>query len=258
MKEINMDIYKVFDEDKRLCQSQSSSVEYTTNMKYIMDELQDDDHILELGAATGRYTIPLAKKGYQVTVLEYVTRNLEVLKTKIQSYHKIQPMLGNAIDLGIFPDESFDVVLNMGPLYHFPNKADQDLVVTETMRVLKKGGLAFFAFLNNDMVFTTEALLYNKEFLTKEDAYYNSNTNRVHNEPFTFLTISEIRQLMEHHNCEEYKFIGSDGLAELCAVQIDQLSKPAFDAWMKYHFYMCEKPEFLAASHHLLYMTKKK
>ena len=88
----------------------------------------------------------LAEFGYDVTALEYVERNLNILKSKVEKHHKIETILGDAMDLSQFKDESFDVILNMGPLYHFPNYEDRDRVVKESMRVLKKGGTAFFAF----------------------------------------------------------------------------------------------------------------
>jgi len=248
---------KIFNEDNRLCQSNASSVEYITNKAYILSELKQDDKILELGAATGRYTIMLADQGYNVTALEYVKKNLDVLKSKLEKEHNVKPILGNAIDLSQFDDESFDVVLNMGPLYHFPNEKDRDKVVKESMRVLKKGGTAFFAFINNDMVFVTEALMYNDNFLSDENDLYNKVSHKVFDDPFTVLTVDSIRQLMKSNQCNEYKFIASDGYSELLESKINSLSDEQFDKWMKFHLYTCEKIESLNSSHHLMYITKK-
>jgi len=247
---------ELFEEETRLCRSHSSSVEFLTNKKYILNELKPGDKILELGAATGRYTMMLADLGYDVTAVEFVEKNLEVLQSKIKEKHHITPVLGDAKDLSMFEDESFDVVLNMGPLYHFPQEQDRDQVVKESMRVLKKGGTAFFAFINNDMVFVTEALLYSKTFL-EDNHLYNKETHKIYDDPFTVLTIESIRNLMNKWGCDEYKFIASDGYAELLEQQIDQLSEDKFQKWLNFHFYMCEKKEALGASHHLLYVTKK-
>lgn len=248
---------EMFNEDTRLCRSNSSSIEYLTNTKYILDELKPGDKILELGAATGRYTMMLADKGYKITALEYVQHNLDILKSKIEKEHNIIPVLGDASDLSQFADESFDVVLNMGPLYHFPNEEDRNKAVSESMRVLKNGGTAFFAFINNDMVFVTEALMYSDEFLSDENKLYNKKNHKIVDDPFTVLTVEEIKKLMTNNNCTQYKFIASDGYGELLSKQIDSLSQEKFEKWMKYHFYMCEKLEALGASHHLLYITKK-
>lgn len=248
---------EVFDEDKRLSRSQASTIEYITNTKYILDELNPGDSILELGAATGAYTIMLADKGYNITALEFVESNLNVLKGKIKDHHKITPIVGDAKDLSQFADESFDCVLNMGPLYHFPNEEDRDQVVKESMRVLKKGGTAFFAFISNDMVFVTESLLYSTKFLDGEYKNYSKETHKIIDIPFTVLTVDTIRDLMNNNNAVEYKFIASDGYAELLEEHINKLPKDKFKRWLDYHFYTCEKPELLGASHHLLYITKK-
>lgn len=248
---------EMFDEEARLCRDKASSIEFITNKKYILQELKKGDKILELGAATGRYTITLAELGYEITALEYVEKNLEVLKGKLQGDHKVIPVLGNALDLSQFDDESFDVVLNMGPLYHFPNPKDRDKVVKESLRVLKKGGVAFFAFINNDMVFVTESLMYSTDFLSEDSPLYDKKTHKVVDDPFTFLTVEQIRDLMNDNGCNEYKFIASDGYSELLAPQINKLNDEAFKNWVEYHLYTCEKIESLNASHHLLYITKK-
>lgn len=248
---------ELFNEQNRLCRSKSSSVEFLTNKRYITKELNKGDKILELGAATGRYTIPLAEMGYDITALEYVESNLDILKSSLKSDHKVTPVLGNALDLSQFADESFDIVLNMGPLYHFPEHEDRDKVVKESMRVLKKGGKAFFAFINNDMVFVTESLFYSDKFLSDENNLYNKKTHKLYDDPFTVLTVDSIKSLMKTNNCDQYKFIASDGYAELLSDKIDKLNDKDFSKWMNYHFYMCEKPEALGASHHLLYITIK-
>lgn len=255
--DINKLYTEIFNEDKRLSRSQASKIEYLTNTKYILDELEKGDTILELGAATGAYTMMLAEKGFNVTALEYVEKNLDVLKSKIQEHHNVTPILGDAFDLSQFEDESFDCVLNMGPLYHFPNEEDRDTVVRETLRVLKKGGTAFFAFIGNDMVFVTESLLYTPSFLDGEYKYYGKESHKVVDIPFTVLTVNSIKELMKKHKCKEHKFIASDGYAELLEEHINKLSTEKFNRWLEYHFYMCEKPEILGASHHLLYITKK-
>lgn len=247
----------IFDEDKRLCHDQASQIEFLTNQRYILKYLKPGDHILELGAATGIYTTMLAKLGYQVTALEYVEKNIEQLKSKLTPAMKVTPLLGNAIDLSQFPDDSFDVVLNMGPLYHFPKHEDRVKVVKESLRVLKKDGYGIFAFINNDMVFVTEALCYNPDFLTDEDQNYHKPTHKVLDDPFTVLTVESIQALMTECGCVQEKLISSDGYAELLASKINSLSEDKFQKWLDFHFYTCEKPSSLNSSHHLLYITKK-
>ena len=71
--------YQNYDEEGRLL-SKHGMVEYVTTMKYIEKYLQPDMRIMEIGAATGRYSHALARKGYQVDAVELVEHNIEIFK----------------------------------------------------------------------------------------------------------------------------------------------------------------------------------
>ncbi len=84
--------YNKFNEEKRL-NSRHGRVEFITSMKYIHDclgnlmnekqrDLRSQIKILDVGAGTGRYSVPLAEEGYDVTALELVKHNLGRLKQK--------------------------------------------------------------------------------------------------------------------------------------------------------------------------------
>ena len=68
-------------------------------MRYIEKDLKLDSNILETGAGTGRYSIALAEKGYDVTSVELVPHNLDIMKEKVKPEHKIQIHEGNAYNL---------------------------------------------------------------------------------------------------------------------------------------------------------------
>ena len=99
--------YNTGDEDKRL-DSQHGQVEFLTTIKYIDKYLKPDDKILEIGAGTGKYSLYYANKGYDVTAIEYVRHNVDILKTKISENLNIVAKQGDAIDLSRFKDNSFD------------------------------------------------------------------------------------------------------------------------------------------------------
>ena len=72
----------------------------------------DNPKIIDIGAGTGAYSIPLANEGYDVTAVELIKHNLMTLK---KNSDKVKTYLGNAIDLHKFKDNTFDIVL----LKHF-------------------------------------------------------------------------------------------------------------------------------------------
>ena len=67
--------YSQRDENARLV-SRRGSVEYLTTMRYIHRFIRPGSRILEVGAGTGRYSIALAREGFQVTRLGTDKRGL--------------------------------------------------------------------------------------------------------------------------------------------------------------------------------------
>ena len=112
--------YNKFNEDKRLL-SRHGQVEFFVAMHYIKEIIGDRKNldIIDIGAGTGRYSLELDNLGYDVTAVELVKHNLMTLKKNAPDIKSYQ---GNALDLSRFKDESFDVVLLFGPLYHLIKK----------------------------------------------------------------------------------------------------------------------------------------
>lgn len=117
------------DEDNRLT-SKHGSVEFITSTMYIDRFLKKNSRILEVGAGTGRYSLYYASKGYKVNAIEYVKHNVEILKSKITVDMDIVAEQGDALDLSRFKDNTFDVTLVLGPLYHLYTREDQNKAIS--------------------------------------------------------------------------------------------------------------------------------
>lgn len=68
------------------------------------------------------------------------------MQKKLTKNHPISLRQGNAIDLSIYDDKIFDIVLLFGPLYHLHKEDDRQKCISEAKRVCKDDGLIFFAF----------------------------------------------------------------------------------------------------------------
>ncbi len=119
--------YGKFCEDKRLLRKHGQ-VEYRTSMKYIHDYLKPGDHILDIGAGTGRYSVALNQEGYEVDAIELVKYNLGMLKAKKSTVKAYQ---GTALDLSRYKDETFDITLLFGPMYHLFSYEDKLKALSE-------------------------------------------------------------------------------------------------------------------------------
>ena len=73
-------------EETRLERNRHGQLEYRTTMAYISRYAAPGCRVLEIGAGTGRYSVALAKLGYQVTAVELVEGNLKVLSVPVCCY----------------------------------------------------------------------------------------------------------------------------------------------------------------------------
>ena len=246
-------IYEFFDEENRLT-SPSGSVEFITTIKYIEDILKKDYKILDLGAGCGIYSIHFAKKGYDVTSVELVKRNIEIFRKKIKENWKINLIQGNAISLPMLEDNSFDVILLFGPLYHLYSKDEQEKCLLEVRRLLKENGKIFISFINNDMIPVTETS-YNANWFLKKT--YNENY-KVFDFPFVFHRLEDCRKLLTDVDLKIEKEIASDGFSELLAYNINKMSKENFKLYMEWHLKNCENKDKLSATNHFLFQCSQR
>ncbi len=102
--------------------------------------------VLDVGGGPGRYARWLAGLGYEVHLIEPVSRLVELARHADRDSPR--PLAGcrigdaRALDR---PDRSADLVLLLGPLYHLPDAADRVRALAEAHRVLRPGGVLFAA-----------------------------------------------------------------------------------------------------------------
>ncbi|CEN81767.1 class I SAM-dependent methyltransferase [Paraclostridium sordellii] len=98
--------------------------------------------IYDVGGGIGLYSSWLASEGNEVHLLELAPNSVEYA---IKSQSKDNLFKAEVCDARNInrENESADIVLLMGPLYHLQNKEDRKKVLNEAKRVLKKGGILF-------------------------------------------------------------------------------------------------------------------
>jgi SAM-dependent methyltransferase len=98
--------------------------------------LENVHTILDVGGATGAFSIPLAKRGYRVTHADLSPEMLAIARNKARDVPGIEFLEGNASDLARFADRSFDLVLNMDGAISFSG-SKAITAIRETCRVTR-------------------------------------------------------------------------------------------------------------------------
>ncbi|GAC1567509.1 MAG: hypothetical protein NVS3B14_13770 [Ktedonobacteraceae bacterium] len=100
----------VEDEDSRLERHQ---LEYDLTWRYMTRYLPPAGSILEIGAATGRYTLALCRRGYSVTAVDLSAALLQRCKLRFEAsglHRQVQFVVADARDLHAVPTTAFDAV----------------------------------------------------------------------------------------------------------------------------------------------------
>ena len=247
-------------EDDRLTKSKTHYLEFITTTTYIKKFLKTNDRILEVGAGTGAYSLYYANKGYQVDAIELVQENVDIMKSKIKDNTNINVIQGNALDLSMYADNTFDITLVLGPLYHLFKKEEQEKAISEAIRVTKPNGKIFIAFILTDI-----SIL---DFGFREGNVYNNygedkmitldfKPNNKEEQVFYMNYISEVKELMNKFNVKKLAYVATDGVGKLIKDTINNMTEEQYKLYVKYHLSICEREDLIGYSGHILSIVEK-
>jgi len=260
--------YNQFDEWGRL---DREPIEYQVNWHYIKKYLPKTGNILDNGAGPGKYSMELAKEGYNVTLADLTPRLVDIAKNKAMELNLNNQfndfLVADARELNMLEDDQFDASLMLGPMYHLQDEIDRIKAIKELKRVTKTGGLIFVAFMPRVRhIFTS--LLYPENWkpnnsmdainqFSETGCFNHSDKGR-----FTgayYFNIEEIKPFMESYGFESLELLGSNVGAIINQNSWDYWKdKGDEDKVIKLIIDKATDPYILGVSPHLLYIGRKK
>ena len=249
--------YGKFKEDHRLT-TRHGTVEFTTSMKYIHQALEgrQNPKILDVGAGTGRYSIALSREGYDVTAVELVKHNLDILRSK---HENVKTWQGNALNLHFLDDNTFDVTILFGPLYHLLTKEEKIQALLEAKRVTKQGGVILAAYIMNEYAVISYCFGENKmkECMQESRLSDDFHTVTAPDDLYSYLRLEDIDEIRKCAALERIKLFAQDGASDYMRRALNAMDEETFSYFIQYHLATCERPELLGASSHVVDILRK-
>ena len=251
--------YDNYDEDNRL-RSRHGMVEFLTTLRYIEKYLRPGMKMVEIGAGTGRYSHYFAQKGYCVDSLELVESNIEVFKRNTLPNEPVTIRQGDARDLSVFSDESFDVTLLLGPMYHLFRSEDKMQALSEAVRVTKKGGIVYVAYCGNDSTILQFCFLRGMLMDERYRKLVDLQTFKAGSDPAELFELNrkeEIEALRSNLDVTPLHFVAADGYANYMRQSLSEMEEELYELYLRYHFATCERQDMVGYSNHFLDIFRK-
>lgn len=236
-------------------------VEFLTTIRYIERYLKPGARILEIGAGTGRYSHYLARLGYAVDAIELVPLHVEQFRQDTQPGETVTVLQGDARDLSAFEDERYDVTLILGPLYHLTDEADRKQVISEALRVTKHGGVVFAAYILNEMTVMNYLFRKNRiaDLAVAEQAEQKAfRLEAIPEKGLAICRIEDVDALMSGYPVERLHLVGTEMFSGMIRDLLLRMDDAAFEHYVHYIETICERPDMIGLSGHILDVFRKK
>lgn len=250
--------YNKFNEDKRLTR-RHGNVEFQVTFDYILKYLGEPNakRVADIGAGTGRYSIPLHQLGTKVVAVEPYKCNLNVLKEKEPN---IEAYIGNAKNLKKLADNDFDLVLLFGPMYHLSTTEEKLQALNEAKRIAKPNGIIMIAYISNEYSVVMHGFKSHNvgKCVKLGQLDENFHTQYTESDLYSYSTPSDIDEILAKvDGLTRINIFGADGPSEYMRKEINEMSDDEYQTFINYVKHIAERPDLIGASAHIVDVVKK-
>lgn len=254
---------------ERLERRPMDRVNFETHRRMLSRFVRPGDHVLEIGAGPGRFTIELAKLGARVTVSDISPAQLDLNREKVAAAGAegavVERAVLDVVDLGRYGDGTFDAtVCYGGALSYVIEQADRAL--DEMLRVTRAGGHVLLTAMS--LVGSTrqylpalfeEAKTFGLDLVDREATSGDLPPETTGGQPMRLYRWADLETLLLRHGCgivaasaANCLSVGNDAALE--AVRSDDRLWKKFMDW---ELSACEQPGALDSGTHIIAVVRK-
>jgi len=253
---------------ERLTRHPYNRLELDTTMFFLKKYLPERGLVLDAGGGPGRYTVELAKLGFDVILLDLTPKLLEIaseqiMKAKVEERVK-EILQGSIDDLSTFKDNTFDAVICLGgALSHLVFDKQREKATTELVRVAKSNAPIFVSVIGklavcmNTIVFLWPELESAPEVYRKstESGDYLGGTGFA---PSHFYTPEELEREFGG-KAKILKMVGLEGMFSTHEKEYNEVYKMGKynEILWETHLKTCTHPSIVGISEHFMIICRK-
>lgn len=248
--------YNKHPEDLRLLR-RHGIVEFEVTMHHLRRFLKQGQRVLDIGAGTGRYTSALMAEGYQVKAVELVQRNIDVFLKREPTADVVR---GDARDMAFIADDTADVTLLLGPLYHLMGEEEKLKALNEAKRITKPGGVIFVAYLMNEYSILSYCFDEDRieDLMAKGFVDNEFHIRAEADELYDYIRIEDIDRLNERAGLERVTIFSPDGASDYMRTRLNRMTDKTFALFIEYQKFLSERQDLIGAGSHVVDVVKKK
>lgn len=259
---------------RRLVQDGYHELEFIVTMYLLDKHLPEKGLILDAGGGPGRYTIELARKGYDVILFDLSRECLKEAEKRIRNAgvkNRVKNIVqGSITDMAQFTDESYDAVVCLGALSHLVEKKDRESAASELVRVTKVGKPIFISVINLYGVFRTVLQRIQHELLAPSHRkMFSQGIHKAEwhkDEPdyqgfpdAYFFRPSELKELLEKYRVETIEMATCEGLSSHLKEETNKIyeNSTKWKFWLTLILKTCNDPNILGLGEHFVYVGRR-
>jgi 2-polyprenyl-3-methyl-5-hydroxy-6-metoxy-1,4-benzoquinol methylase len=251
----------------RLVKNAYHRLELNTTLHYLEKYLPSRGLVLDAGGGPGRYTLELARRGYEVVLLDATQANLDFARRMVRRHgiqgHVTEITLGSIVDLSRYADGIFDaVVCTGGPLSHILNPLERSQAIDELVRVAQPAAPLFVSVMSRLAVLRVILIESQVELGMLHYNLLRDQGDYLGERGFTachFFLPEELQREFTRPGIEILEMVGLEGISSSHIKELNRLAKDAqrYPAWLETHFQTCTHPAVVATSEHMLVICRK-
>ena len=243
-------------------------IEFASTLRLMERHFPPRGDICDIGGGPGRYSIELLKRGYFTTLVDLSEEEIEYAKNKIAEL-KLRAegvWVGDARNLNMLGNSTFDAALFLGPMYHIVDPIGRKAALRELHRILKLQGLAIVSYLNSWGLLRTGINdfpeRYNEPAFLRSllgDRTWTGNELSGFTEAYWSTPPAALKEL-EESGFEVVMYIGAEGFAGGMGPQLEHLMRenpPVYENVVGMAAESSEFPQYRDACDHLHIAVRK-